>query len=149
MGSTEKSTPESRRDEPMTAPTDQFVEIANRTQEAVTTAVRTWADTVQSVAGGFAGGRPALPDAHVAVDRYFDFAHQVLDNQRRFAQSVLTAGTQAAEAVTEQASRAAESVTTHTVNATEAAANKAGQAAKAASEQAATTARAARNSTKS
>ena len=31
----------------MTAPTDQFVDIANRSQEAVTSAVRTWTDTAR------------------------------------------------------------------------------------------------------
>lgn len=93
----------------MTATTDQFADIATRTQEAVTTAVRTWVDTVQSVTGNFA--QPALPDAKVVVDRYFDFAQQVLDNQRTFAQTVLAAGTQAAETVTEHATKAAETVT--------------------------------------
>jgi hypothetical protein len=133
----------------MTAPTDQFVDIAMRTQEAVTTAVRTWADTVQTFTGSFTGDRAALPDAHVVVDRYFDFAEQVLGNQRRLAQSVLTAGAQAAETVTGQAARAAESVTAHTVNATEAAAGKAAEATKVAGEQAAATARAAKNASNS
>jgi hypothetical protein len=43
----------------MTTPTDQFVDIGNRSQEAVTTAVRTWADTVQSFAA--AGDELAVP----------------------------------------------------------------------------------------
>lgn len=134
----------------MTAPTDQFVEIAARTQEAVTTAVRTWADTVQDAAGSFAGGtgnggHTSMPDVRVAVDRYFDFAQQVLDNQRKFAQSWLSAGAQAAETVTEQAARAAQSVTAHTVNAAEATKDKASEATNAAGERTAATARAARN----
>ena len=41
----------------MTAPTDQFVDIANRSQEAVTTAVHDWADTVQSFAGKLTSGQ--------------------------------------------------------------------------------------------
>lgn len=103
----------------MTAATDQFTEFAGRTQDAVSTAVRTWADTVSSVTTGLTGGQPALPDAHAVVERYFDFAQQVLDNQRAFATTLVDAGTKAAETVTEQASRAAESVTAHTVNAAE------------------------------
>lgn len=102
----------------MTAPTDQFVDIAKRSQEAVTAAVRTWSDTVQSFAGTFTGGQK-LPDAQAVVDQYFDFAQQILDNQRKFTLSVLTASTQAAENVTEQAARTAESVKAHTLHATE------------------------------
>jgi predicted RecB family nuclease len=93
----------------MTA-TEQFAEITDRAQGAVTTAVRTWADSVQSVAAAFAGGTPKLLDPHSAVERYFDLAQQVLDNQRRVALTVLTASAQAAELLTEQVTRATESV---------------------------------------
>ena len=94
----------------MTAPTDlteQYNEIATRAQESVTTAVRTWADAMQSVADGFTGDRPDLPDANVFVDKYFDFAQQLLDSQRQFAHTVLSAGTQAAQTVSEQTAAAA------------------------------------------
>lgn len=132
----------------MTAPTDQFVDIAARTQQAVTTAVRTWADTVQTITGSVTGSRPAVPDAQVFVDRYFDFAEQVLENQRRLAKSVLTAGAQAAETVTEQAARTAESVAARTVNATETTMGKVADVTKAAGEQADATARAAQSAAK-
>jgi len=116
----------------MTAPTDTlfdtFVEGAHRTQEAVTAAVRSWADTV----AGWNGARPALPDAAAVVDRYFDAVQQVLDTQRSFAKTVIGAGAQAAEAVTEQAARATQSVATHTVNAAEGVAEHATKATKAA-----------------
>src|SRR5918998_736424 len=97
----------------MTAATDQFVDIAKQSQEAVTAAFRTWADTVQGLASGFTGGQPKLPDVNAILDNYFDFAQQVLDNQRRLAQTLLTATTQAAETVTEQSTRATQSVTSH------------------------------------
>lgn len=129
----------------MSAPTDQFIEIANRTQEAVTTAVRTWADTVQTFTGSVTGSRPSLPNAQGAVDRYFDFAEQILESQRRIAKTVLTASAQAAETVTEQAARTAETVARRTAGATESAVNKAADASKVAAEQTTTTARAARN----
>jgi hypothetical protein len=132
----------------MSAPTDQiteqFNEIATRTQESVSTAVRTWADALQSVADGFTGDRPALPDANVFVDKYFDFAQQVLDSQRQFAHTVLTAGTQAAQTVTEQATAAAKQVTAQTVNAVESTTEKATAATRAAGEKTAATARAAK-----
>jgi hypothetical protein len=103
----------------MTVATDQFSDVATRAQEALTSAVRTWADTVQTVVGTAAVGRPALPDAHAAVDRYFDLAQQVLDNQRKFALAVLAFSAQAAETVTDQASKVTDTVTSRTVRAAE------------------------------
>jgi hypothetical protein len=129
----------------MSAPTDQFIEIANRTQEAVTTAVRTWADTVHTFTGSVTGSRPSLPNAQGAVDRYFDFAEQLLESQRRIAKTVLTVGAQAAETVTEQAARTAETVAQRTAGAGESAVDKAAAVSKTAAEQTTTTARAARN----
>jgi len=66
----------------MTTPTDQFVDIANRSQEAVATAVHNWADTVQSFASKLTAGQSQLPDPHTVVDQYFDFAEKVLASQR-------------------------------------------------------------------
>ena len=133
----------------MTAPTDQFVDIANRSQEAVTTAVRTWADTVQSFASKVTAGQGQLPDLSSVVDQYFDFAEKVLANQREFAQQWASATAKASEAVTEQAQRATQSVTAHTANGAEAVVDSATETAKVAGEKAASTARAARNVPKS
>ncbi len=127
----------------MTASTDQFAEITTRTQEALTAAVRTWADILSSVAGSL--GAPALPDAAGAVDRCFDLAQQVLDNQRTLATTVLTAGTHAAGSVTEQVTRVAQTVGTHTANAAETAVGTVTDAVRVAGEKAAGTVRAARN----
>jgi cell division septum initiation protein DivIVA len=133
----------------MTAPTDQFVDIANRSQEAVTTAVHDWADTVQSLASKVTAGPGQLPDLPSVVDTYFDFVEKVLANQREFAQQWASAATKASEAVTEQAQRATQSVTSHTVNGTEAVVDNATETVKVAGEKAASTARAARNVAKS
>ena len=84
----------------MTAPSDQFVDIANRSQEAVTTAVRTWTDSVQSLASQMTAGQGQLPDLQGVVDQYFDFAEKVLANQRQFAQQWATATVKATGAVT-------------------------------------------------
>ena len=132
----------------MTAPTDQFVDIANRGQEAVTTAVRTWTDSVQSFASKLTAGQGQLPDLQGVVEQYFDFAEKVLANQREFAQQWASATAKASEAVTEQAQRATQSVTAHTVNGTEAVVDNATETVKVAGEKAASTARAARNATK-
>ena len=123
----------------MSAPTDQiteqFNEIAARAQESVTTAVRSWADAVQSVTDGLLTERQSLIDPNVVVEKYFDFAQQVLDSQRQFARTVLTAGAQAAQSVTEQATatakQAVDSVESTTVKAP--AAPKTARATKAAS----------------
>ena len=133
----------------MTAPTDQFVDLANRSQEAVTTAVRTWTDTVQSFPSRLNAGQGQLPDLAGVVEQYFDFAEKVLANQREFAQQWASAASKASEAVTEQAQRATQSVAAHTANGAEAVVDNAAETARVAGEKAATTARAARNIAKS
>ena len=132
----------------MTAPTDQFVDIANRGQEAVTTAVRTWTDTVQTFASKLTAGQSPVTDLQGVVDQYFDFAEKVLANQREFANQWASATVKASEAVTEQAQRATQSVAAHAQNGAEAVVNSATETAKVAGEKAASTARAARNATK-
>lgn len=132
----------------MSAPTDQFVDIANRSQEAVTAAVRTWTDTVQSFASKLTAGQGQLPDLQGVVDQYFDFAEKVLANQREFASQWASATAKASEAVTEQAQRATQSVTAHAANGAEAVVDNATSTARVAGEKSASTARAARNATK-
>lgn len=96
----------------MSAPTEQFVDIAKRGQDLVAESVRSWTDTVQGFAGQFTDGtRPQFPDAGAAVDRVFDFYEQVLDQQRELTKTVLGAGRSAVDQWTEQASKAAEAVT--------------------------------------
>ena len=124
----------------MTAPTDQFVDIANRSQEVVTIAVRTWADTMQSFASKLSSGQSQLPDLSSVVDQYFNFAEKVLANQREFTQQWASATVKAAEAVTEQAQRATQSVAGHTANGAEAVVDNAAETARVAGEKAAPTA---------
>jgi len=132
----------------MTAPTDQFVDIANRGQEAVSTAVRTWTDSVQSFASKLTAGQSPVTDLQGVVDQYFDFAEKVLANQRELVSQWASATVKASEAVTEQAQRATQSVAAHAQNGAEAVVNSATETAKVAGEKAASTARAARNATK-
>jgi hypothetical protein len=128
----------------MTAPTDQLVDFANRSQEAVTTAVRTWTDSVQSLASRLTAGQSPLPDLTDVVEQYFDFAEKVLANQRDFAHQWASATVKATEAVTEQAQRATQSVAAHTANGTEAVVDSAAETARAAGDKTASTVRAAR-----
>ena len=87
----------------MTAPTDQFVDIAKRSQEAVTTAVRSWTDAVQSFTNG---EQPSLPDARQIVDTYFDYAEKALAAQRDVVTQAVAAGVKATEAFADQATKA-------------------------------------------
>ena len=128
----------------MTAPTDQFVDIAKRSQEAVTTAVRNWADSVQSIAGNLTTGHAQLPDPLHVVDGYFDFAEKVLATQRRVVSELISASVKAGETVQEQVTKAAETVTAQAVNGTEKTVAQATET----TQKAAATARAARNATK-
>jgi LPS O-antigen subunit length determinant protein (WzzB/FepE family) len=132
----------------MTAPTDQFVDIANRSQEAVTAAVRSWTDTVQSVTGKLTSGQSQLPDLQNVVDQYFDFVEQVLANQRQFVQQWASATVKATESVTEQAQRATQSVAPHSANGAEAVVDNAAETARTAGVKAGAAARAARNASK-
>ena len=129
----------------MTAPTDQFVDIAKRSQEAVSTAVRTWADQVQSFAGNLNAGQAQLPNPQSVVDTYFDFAEKVLANQRQLAYQFVSVSLKAGETVQEQVSKVTEQVTAHTVNGADAAAANINEATGAVTEATARTARAARN----
>jgi hypothetical protein len=97
---------------------DQFAALTSHSQEAVTTALNTWADTVQSFAGR--AGQPPLPDLSSAVDQYFGFAEKVLAGQRQLAQQWASVIAEAAAAVTEQARRGTEPVAAHTADVAEA-----------------------------
>jgi hypothetical protein len=122
----------------MTAPTDQFVDIAKRSQEAVNTAVRSWADSVQNFAGHLGTGQGQLPNPQSVIDTYFDFAEKVLANQRQLATQFVSASVKAGETVHEQVSKVTEQVTAQTVNGADVAAEQVAEAT-------ARTARAARN----
>ena len=127
----------------MTMPTGQFADTARPSQEAITTAVHSWADTMQSFASNLASGQSQMPDLQHVVDQYFDLAEKILANQRELAQQWTSATAKASQAVTEQAQRATQSVTARTANGAEAVVDNAADTARVAAEKAAGTARAA------
>jgi hypothetical protein len=110
----------------MTAPTDQFVQLAQRGQEAVTAATRAWVDVLQSFAG--VDTRPTA-----AVDAAFDAAERVLADQREFVKTLVTASVQVAETVFDQGSNAAKTVAEQASKAQAKAADAANRAAESAS----------------
>jgi len=121
----------------MTTLTDQFVDIAKRSQGAVTTAAHSWAETVQAFTGNLTSGPTELPDAQAYIDTYFDFVANVLANQREIAHQWVTAARKATEVVTEQTSRATESFAAHGVQTADAVAESTAEATRVASQKAA------------
>lgn len=91
----------------MTTPQEQLVELARRSQEAAASALHTWTENIQKLAGGLAGGQSNLPTLSEIVDRVFDFAEQMLANQRELAKRLLAATGQATESSAEQVPSAA------------------------------------------
>ena len=108
----------------MTAPQDQFTQVARQGQEAITTAMRTWTENFQSMVGGGTPAQSGLPSPQQVVDNVFDFAEQMLASQREFAKRVLAAAMEANEAATSKAREAVESATAHTRAATDATTEK-------------------------
>jgi hypothetical protein len=111
----------------MNGPTDQFVHLAHRSQDAVTTAVRTWSEAVQNYGSSLASSQFPLPNPQAAVDATFDLITQVLTQQREFATAMLDAGTEAGEAfahageaITKAGTEAREAVTKAATDAGEA-----------------------------
>lgn len=102
----------------MTVPNDQIADIASRSQEAVTTAVHTWADTMQSFASKLGGGQSQLLDLQGAVAQYF-----------------------------EQTERATRSVAAHAATGTDTVVENAAETARVTAQKAAATARAANDAT--
>ena len=108
----------------MTAPQDQYTQVARQGQEAITKAMRTWSENLESMIGGAAPAQSGLPSPQQVVDNVFDFAEQLLASQREFAHRVLAAATEANEAATSTVREAAESMNAHTMAATDAATAK-------------------------
>jgi hypothetical protein len=83
----------------MTTPTqeiqEEFLSTVRKSQETVLDAIRTWVETVQSIA-------PKMPDMHMplvdhlpkpeeVVASAYDFAEALLAGQRKFAEDVIKA----------------------------------------------------------
>jgi hypothetical protein len=73
----------------------QILEMISNSQEAVTSAIRTWADAVHSITPSLP--IPSLPMADKMpkpgdlIANAYDFAEQLLAAQRKFAEDVLQA----------------------------------------------------------
>ena len=87
----------------MSSPLESFATATKNTQEATSSALRTWSDGLQSVSAG----QNLLADMPAMVGRYFDAVQQVLDSQRQFVEAMLGAA-KSAQTFTDQALRASE-----------------------------------------
>lgn len=103
----------------MSTPTDQIVDITGRSQNAVTSAVRAWADTVQGLTHGMAGESP-LASLQSVVDQYFDLTEQMLAGQREFARQWASAVVTTSAGVVDQAQHSARSAAAQATDTTEA-----------------------------
>ena len=108
----------------MTAPQDQFTQVARQGQDAIADAMRTWTESVQSMMGSGTSAQSGLPSPQQVLDNVFDFAEQMLASQREFATRVLAVGMEANDAATSKAREAAESMSARTMAATDAATEK-------------------------
>jgi hypothetical protein len=120
----------------MTAPTDQFIDITKRSQDAFTTVARTWADSMHSIAGAVLPADLPVPSVQPYLDGFFDLAEKVLSEQRDLAHHWINATLRATEVVTEQAVRASKTVSHEVADETETVIDDSAQASRAAGEQA-------------
>lgn len=90
----------------MTTATDEFVQLTQRSQEAVTTAVRGWTETLQTYAGSITTGHPlpSTADTVAVVESWFDLAGRLLTEQRTVAIAAVTRGHDAVGALTDKVS---------------------------------------------
>jgi hypothetical protein len=73
----------------------EILKTARRSQDAVIEAIRTWADTVRTIAPPMPELslplRDKLPKPEELVGNAYDFAEKLLASQRKFAEEVLRA----------------------------------------------------------
>ena len=95
------------QDETMTTVTQQHFTRATRIgQDAISTAVRTWGETVQSALGMRTGDAEVLTPDHL-IQVCFDIAADVLEAQRELAEGLLVIGHPAIAAMNRAAREAA------------------------------------------
>jgi len=74
---------------------EEFLKTARKAQEFMLDAIRTWAETVQSITPKLPAVRlplaGRLPEPKDVVGNTYDFAEKLLASQRKFAEDVLKA----------------------------------------------------------
>jgi len=76
---------------------EEFLSTVRKSQESVVDAIKTWVETVQSIAPKIPSVdvpfSDKLPKPEEVVASVYDFAEQLLTSQRKFAEEVLKATT--------------------------------------------------------
>jgi hypothetical protein len=75
----------------MTTTQETITEVTRRSQDAITSAVQIWADSVQRFVGLVPTPEAKVPSTDEVVDHAFNFAAQALATQREFTKSLLAA----------------------------------------------------------
>jgi hypothetical protein len=75
----------------MTTSQETITEVTRRSQEAITSAVQIWAESVQRFMGLVPTPDAKVPTAEEVVDHAYNFAVQALATQREFTKSMLAA----------------------------------------------------------
>ena len=103
-------------DEAMTQ--EHFTRATRIGQEAISTAVRTWGEGVQSALGMRTGNAEVLTPDHL-IHVWFDIAADVLEAQRELAEGMLVIGNPAIAAMTRAARQTAGAIQHSTHDASE------------------------------
>ena len=93
----------------MPTPQEQYAEVVQQSQDAVTAAVDAWTRAVKEAFGQV----PALPtqlDPNQVVDQVFDFAEKMLAVQREFARNLIKTSASIAESVAQRSRETTQSV---------------------------------------
>ena len=87
---------------------DELLNTVRKSQETVIDALKTWAETVQSITPNLPSlpmpGADKLPKPEELVASAYDFAEQLLTSQRKFAEEVIKATTSLLPAAEDSAS---------------------------------------------
>ncbi|MGH3843905.1 MAG: hypothetical protein ACRDS0_21025 [Pseudonocardiaceae bacterium] len=75
---------------------ETMTEVTRRSQEAFSSAVQIWAESLQRFVGLLPAPEAKVPSPEEVVDKAFDFAAQALITQREFTKSMLAATRSAA-----------------------------------------------------
>jgi hypothetical protein len=89
---------------------EHFVRAAPTSQEAISSAIRIWGETTQSMFGLTSAPGAAAPALEHLLERWFDAAEDMLRAQREFSEGLLGLGKPAMEAVARAAQQTSEAM---------------------------------------
>jgi hypothetical protein len=103
---TKTMTPDQTMTQDQTMTPEHFTRATRIGQEAISTAVRTWGESVQSALGMRTGNAEVHTPDHL-IHAWFDIAAEVLEAQRELAEGLLAIGNPAIAAMTRATRQAA------------------------------------------